>query len=51
VDEIPVDAAGNPLPYDTSGAEMEGIVVDDDGTFWTVNDYGPRSTTSRPATR
>ncbi len=40
-DEIPVDAAGNPLPFDEFGADMEGIVRDTDGTFWTVDEYRP----------
>ena len=40
-DEIPVDAAGNPLPYDPLGADMEGIVKAADGTYWTVDEYRP----------
>jgi predicted extracellular nuclease/2',3'-cyclic-nucleotide 2'-phosphodiesterase (5'-nucleotidase family) len=40
-DEIPVDAAGNPLPYDPFGADLEGIVLDNDGSFWMVDEYRP----------
>jgi|GEM_PF-116254 len=40
-DEIPVDAAGDELEFDPFGADMEGIVIDDDGTFWTVDEYRP----------
>ena len=40
-DEIPVDAAGNPLAYDPFGADLEGIVVDADGSFWMVDEYRP----------
>ncbi len=40
-DEIPVDAAGNPLDYDPLGADMEGIVQAADGSFWTVDEYRP----------
>ncbi len=40
-DEIPIDAAGNPLAYDPFGADLEGIVVDADGTFWMVDEYRP----------
>ncbi|GGA12180.1 esterase-like activity of phytase family protein [Okeania sp. KiyG1] len=41
VDEEPVDLFGNPLEYDPFGADMEGIVINDDGTYWTVDEYRP----------
>lgn len=41
-DEIPVDAAGNPLPYDPFGADIEGVVRDPiDNSFWMVDEYRP----------
>lgn len=41
-DEEPVDAAGNPVPYDPFGADLEGIVRDPvDNTFWMVDEYRP----------
>ncbi|MGK7920590.1 MAG: esterase-like activity of phytase family protein, partial [Trichodesmium sp.] len=40
-DEIPVDLSGNLLEYDPFGADMEGIVINDDDTFWTVDEYRP----------
>lgn len=41
-DEIPVDAAGNPLNYDPYGADIEGIVRDPvDGSLWMVDEYRP----------
>ena len=41
VDEEPVDLSRNPLEYDSFGADMEGIVINDDGTYWTVDEYRP----------
>ncbi len=41
VDEKPIDEKGNPLPYDPFGADLEGIVVAADGTFWMVDEYRP----------
>jgi hypothetical protein len=41
VDEEPVDLFGSPLPYDEFGADLEGIVVAPDGTFWMVDEYRP----------
>lgn len=29
------------LEYDPFGADMEGIVINDDGTYWTVDEYRP----------
>ena len=41
-DEIPVDAAGNPVGYDALGADLEGIVRDpSDDSFWMVDEYRP----------
>ncbi|MGH7792548.1 MAG: esterase-like activity of phytase family protein, partial [Thermodesulfobacteriota bacterium] len=41
-DEIPVDAAGNPLPYDPFGADIEGVVRSPiDNSFWMVDEYRP----------
>ena len=41
LDEEPVDANGNPLPYDPFGADLEGVVVDSGGNFWMVDEYRP----------
>ncbi|NEN89869.1 MAG: calcium-binding protein [Okeania sp. SIO3H1] len=41
IDEEPVDLFGNPLEYDPFGADLEGIVINDDGTYWTVDEYRP----------
>lgn len=41
VDEEPVDLFGNLLPYDEMGADMEGIVVAADNSFWMVDEYRP----------
>ena len=41
IDEEPVDLNGNLLPLDPFGADMEGIVVAEDGSFWTVDEYRP----------
>ncbi|MDY7004672.1 MAG: choice-of-anchor I family protein [Cyanobacteriota bacterium] len=41
IDEEPVDLSGNLLEYDPLGADMEGIVINDDGTYWTVDEYRP----------
>lgn len=41
-DEIPVDLQGNIItPLDTLGADLEGIVVAGDGSFWMVDEYRP----------
>ncbi|MGI0483799.1 choice-of-anchor I family protein [Pantanalinema rosaneae CENA516] len=40
-DEVPVDLQGNVLPLDPLGADLEGIVVAPDGTFWMVDEYRP----------
>ena len=40
-DEIPVDLYGNELDNDPYGADMEGIVVDGNGTWWMVDEYRP----------
>jgi hypothetical protein len=40
-DEIPVDLTGAILPFDKLGADLEGLVVAADGTFWAVDEYRP----------
>ncbi|NJO28001.1 MAG: DUF4114 domain-containing protein [Richelia sp. SL_2_1] len=40
-DEIGVDLDGNTLPNDTLGADLEGIVVAPDGSYWMVDEYRP----------
>ena len=40
-DEEPIDLFGNPLELDPYGADMEGIVMADDGTYWMVDEYRP----------
>ena len=40
-DEIPIDLFGNVLERDFFGADMEGIVRADDGTYWMVDEYRP----------
>ncbi|MDW8462068.1 MAG: choice-of-anchor I family protein [Geminocystis sp.] len=41
-DEIPVDLRNNPIyPLDPLGADLEGIAVARDGTFWMVDEYRP----------
>lgn len=40
-DEEPVDLNGDALPYDTLGADLEGVVVADDGSYWMVDEYRP----------
>ena len=40
-DEVPVDLGGNVLPLDPLGADLEGIAVAADGTFWMCDEYRP----------
>jgi len=40
-DEVPVDLLGKPLPLDPLGADMEGIVFEENGTFWMCDEYRP----------
>ena len=40
-DEEPVDLQGNPLELDPLGADLEGIVRAEDGTYWMVDEYRP----------
>ena len=40
-DEEPVDLQGNPLELDPLGADLEGIVRAEDGTYWLVDEYRP----------
>ncbi len=41
VDEVPVDALGNALPYDPFGADLESITRAPDGSLWLVDEYRP----------
>lgn len=40
-DEVPIDLWGNRLTNDPLGADLEGIVVAPDGSFWLVDEYRP----------
>ncbi|HAJ36138.1 MAG TPA: calcium-binding protein, partial [Chloroflexi bacterium] len=40
-DEEPVDLQGNPLELDPLGADLEGIVRAEDGSYWLVDEYRP----------
>lgn len=40
-DEIPVDLFGNQLANRPLGADLEGVVVAPDGSFWMVDEYRP----------
>ncbi|MCH4903681.1 hypothetical protein GSN00_04620, partial [Cylindrospermopsis raciborskii CHAB3438] len=40
-DEIGVDLNGTVLPNDPLGADLEGIVVADNGDYWMVDEYRP----------
>lgn len=40
-DEVPVDLFGNRLANDKLGADLEGIAIAADGTFWMVDEYRP----------
>lgn len=40
-DEVPVDLSGNQLERDPFGADLEGVVVAPDGSFWLVDEYRP----------
>lgn len=40
-DEEPVDLQGNPLALDPLGADLEGIVRAEDGSYWMVDEYRP----------
>ena len=41
VDEEPVDLFGNLLGYDEFGADLEGVVIAPDGSYWMVDEYRP----------
>lgn len=41
VDEEPVDLFGQPLPLDPLGADIEGLVIAPDGSYWMVDEYRP----------
>jgi len=40
-DEVPIDLFGNELSRDALGADLEGVVVAPDGSFWMVDEYRP----------
>ena len=40
-DEVPIDLFGNTMRRDAYGADMEGIVRANDGTYWMVDEYRP----------
>ncbi len=40
-DEVGIDLWGNRLPNDPLGADLEGIAIAADGTFWLVDEYRP----------
>ena len=40
-DEVPIDLFGNAMGRDAYGADMEGIVRANDGTYWMVDEYRP----------
>ncbi len=40
-DEVPIDLYGTVLAYDPYGADLEGIVRADDGSYWMVDEYRP----------
>ncbi len=40
-DEVPVNLFGQGLPLDALGADLEAIVVADDGSFWMTDEYRP----------
>ncbi|WP_234300768.1 phytase [Sphaerospermopsis aphanizomenoides] len=40
-DEVAVDLEGEVLPNDPFGADLEGIVVAENGDFWMVDEYRP----------
>jgi len=40
-DEIGKDLFNNTLPVDPLGADLEGVVVASDGSFWMVDEYRP----------
>lgn len=39
--EVPVDIKGQPLAYDPYGMDPEGIALNEDGSFWIGEEYGP----------
>ncbi len=40
-DEVPIDLFGNQLANRALGADLEGVVVAGDGSFWMVDEYRP----------
>jgi len=40
-DEVGVDLFGQPLAVDPIGADLEGIAIADDGSFWMADEYRP----------
>ncbi|HEY0684138.1 MAG TPA: choice-of-anchor I family protein [Steroidobacter sp.] len=40
-DEVGVDLFGKPIAVDPLGADLEGIAIAEDGSFWMVDEYRP----------
>ncbi|MFC4309716.1 choice-of-anchor I family protein [Steroidobacter flavus] len=40
-DEVGVDLFGQPTALDPQGADLEGIAIDQDGSFWMCDEYRP----------
>lgn len=40
-DEVGVDLFGKPLPNDPLGADLEGVAIAQDGSFWMADEYRP----------
>jgi hypothetical protein len=40
-DEVPIDLFGQVIPLDPRGGDYEGVVVDEDGSFWLCDEYRP----------
>ena len=40
-DERAIDLRGNPLPFDPTGIDPEGMAVAADGSYWIVEEYRP----------
>lgn len=40
-DEVGVDLFGKPRALDPMGADLEGIAIDEDGSFWMCDEYRP----------
>jgi len=40
-DELPVNENGGDIPLDSTGLDLESIVIAKDGTYWMGDEYGP----------